>query len=253
MNDLIYIVVDNNNFLEVMRAFGHDETQAQKIVIIGGGNIGYSLAQKIENNTDNIATNLIEYNKSRSEFLASNLKKVTVTNGDGLDNQILEEVDISEAGYFVAVTDDDENNILSSLLAKRAGAINCITLINNSSYSSILNNIGIDLTIDPKMITISKILEKVRGGRIRSDYTIGDGFGEVIEAEILANSSFNNNNISQVNLPKNIRVGAILRNKEIIIPNSETIFKEKDDVVFFCETKSIKKLESLLSIRQPYA
>ena len=247
-NDLIYIVVDNDNFSEVMKAFGHDETQAHKIVIVGGGNIGYSLAQKIENNADNISTSLIEYNKSRSEYLASNLKNVTVTNGDGLDNQILEEVDISDAGYFVSVTDDDENNILSSLLAKRAGALNCITLINNSSYSSLLNNIGIDITIDPKLITISKILEKVKSGRIRSDYTIGEGFGEVIEAEILSNSSFANKNISQINLPKNIRVGAILRNEKIIIPTSETIFQEKDDVVFFCETSSIKKLESLLSI-----
>ena len=97
-NDLIYIVVENNNFSEVMKAFGHDEILAQKIVIIGGGNIGYSLAQKIENNGDNISTNLIEFDKARSEYLASNLQNVTVTNGDGLDNQILEEVDISDAG-----------------------------------------------------------------------------------------------------------------------------------------------------------
>ena len=154
-NDLIYIVVENNNFSEVMKAFGHDEILAQKIVIIGGGNIGYSLAQKIENNGDNISTNLIEFDKARSEYLASNLQNVTVTNGDGLDNQILEEVDISDAGYVIAVTNDDENNILASLLAKRAGALNCMTLINNSSYSSLLNNIGIDITIDPKLITIS--------------------------------------------------------------------------------------------------
>ena len=252
-NDLIYIVVENNNFTEVMKAFGHDEIQAQKIVIIGGGNIGYSLAQKIENNGDNISTNLIEFDKARSEYLASNLQNVTVTNGDGLDNQILEEVDISDAGYVIAVTNDDENNILASLLAKRAGALNCMTLINNSSYSSLLNNIGIDITIDPKLITISKILEKVRGGRIRSDYTIGEGFGEVIEAEIFPNSSFANHNIAQLDLPKTIRVGAILRNDKIIIPNSETIFEEKDDVVFFCETSTIKTLERLLSIRQPYA
>ena len=131
-----------------------------------------------------------------------------------LDNSILEEVDISDADYFIAVTDDDEVNILSSLLAKRAGAEHCITLINNSSYSSLLNNIGIDITIDPKLITISKILEKVRGGLIRSDYTIAEGFGEVIEAEILPNSSFANKNINQIDLPKSIRVGAILRKEQ---------------------------------------
>ena len=122
-----------------------------------------------------LATNIIEYDKKRSEYLATNLKSAHVTNGDGLDNAILEEVDISEADYFIAVTDDDEVNILSSLLAKRAGAEHCITLINNSSYSSLLNNIGIDITIDPKLITISKILRKSKGGGlIRSDYTIAE-------------------------------------------------------------------------------
>ena len=248
-NDLIYFVVDNNNLNEVMSAFGHDESYAQKIVIVGGGNIGLYLAHLIEDSDKTISTNLVEFNKVRSESLASELSSVNITNGDALDNQILDEVDTSDAGYFIAVTNDDEVNILSSLLAKRSGALNCMTLINNSSYSSLLNNIGIDITIDPKIITISKILEKVRGGRIRSDYTIGEGFGEVIEAEILANSAFVNKNINQIELPKSIRIGAILRKNEIIIPNSETIFQANDDVVFFCETKSIKKLEQLLAIK----
>ena len=248
-NDLIYFVVDTNNLNEVMRAFGHDEGHAQKIVIVGGGNIGLYLAHLIEDGDKTISTDLIEFNQTRSESLASELSTVNVTNGDALDNQILDEVDTADAGYFIAVTNDDEVNILSSLLAKRAGAVNCMTLINNSSYSSLLNNIGIDITIDPKIITISKILEKVRGGRIRSDYTIGEGFGEVIEAEILNSSEFVNKNINQIELPKSIRIGAILRKKDIIIPNSETILKENDDVVFFCETKSIKKLEQLLSIK----
>ena len=121
-NDLVYMVVDNKNFVDVVKEFGHDEVQAQKIVIIGGGNIGYSLSKEIENNKFKISTNIIEFDKKRSEYLASNLNLVHVTNGDGLDNNILEEVDISEADYFIAVTNDDEVNILSSLLAKRAGA-----------------------------------------------------------------------------------------------------------------------------------
>ena len=247
--DLVYMVVDNNNFSEVVKEFGHDEDQAQKIVIIGGGNIGFSLSKAIENSEYRMATNIIEYDKKRSQFLASNLKLANITNGDGLDNNILEEVDIAAADYFIAITDDDEVNILSSLLAKRAGAQHCITLINNSSYSSLLSNIGIDITDDPKLITISKILEKVKSGLIRSDYSIAGGFGEVIEAEILASSSFANKNISQMELPKSIRVGAILRKEKIIIPNSETIFIENDDVVFFVESKSVKNLEKLLSIR----
>ena len=179
--------------------------------------------------------------------MASHLEGVNITHGDGLENQILEEVNISEAGFCISVTEDDEVNILSSLLAKRAGANQCMTLINNSTYSSLLTNIGIDMTIDPKDITISKILEKVRGGGIMSDYSIWDGFGEVIEAMIKKQSPLCNKNLRDLNLPKGIRIASIFRDNKIIIPNSNTNFIENDDVVFFAETQFIKKLESLLT------
>ena len=246
-NDSIFLVVETDNLSDVLLEFGHQEIQAKKAVIIGGGNIGFSLAQLIENSDTYIKTEVIEINKERAEYLASNLQNITVTNGDGLDNNILEEVNISDAGYCIAVTEDDEVNILSSLLAKRAGAQTSLTLINNSNYSSLLTNIGVDMTIDPKIITISKILEKVRGVKIRNDYSIGEGFGEVIEADIQQDSSLCNKNLKELDLPKGIRIGSILRDKKVIIPNSQTVFKENDDVVFFAETDCIKKLENLLS------
>ena len=252
-NDIVYFVVDNEHFHEAMKAFGHDETESQRIVIVGGGNIGYALSKRIQEEDKNVSTKLIEFDKNRSKYLASNLNSVTVINGDALESNILEEVNIANTGNFIAVTDDDEVNILSSLLAKRAGARNCMTLVNNSSYTSLLNHIGIDITIDPRLITISTILEKVRSGKIRSIYTIGDGFGEIIEAEILANSAFANKKLKDMNLPKNIRVGAFLRDGKIIIPNSDSIFEINDDVVFFSETSCIKRLEKLLSVRSEYS
>ena len=243
-NDIVYFVVDNDHLHEAMKAFGHEETESQRVVIVGGGNIGFALSKRIEEEDKNVSTRLIEFNQERCKYLASNLKSVTVINGDALESNILEEVNISNTGNFIAVTDDDEVNILASLLAKRAGAQNCMTLVNNSSYPSLLNTIGIDITIDPRLITISTILEKVRSGKIRSIYTLGDGFGEVIEAEIIPNSAFASKKLKDMDLPKNIRVGAILRNKKIFIPNSESIFEVNDDVVFFSETSCIKKLEN---------
>ena len=247
-NDVVYFVVHKDHFNDTMKAFGHDEPQSHNIVIVGGGNIGYALSKRIEEEDKNISASIIEFEKKRSKFLASNLKSATVINGDALENNILEEVNISSTDNFIAITNDDEVNILASLLAKRAGAQSCMTLVNNNSYSSLLNNIGIDITIDPRLITISTILEKVRSGKIRRIYSLGDGFGEVIEAEILPNSDFVNKKLKDMNLPKNIRVGAILRKENIIIPKSDTIFEINDDVVFFSENTCVKKLEKLLSI-----
>ena len=248
LNDDVYFVVESSQVSKAMTAFGHNEIESNNVIIVGGGNIGYNLAKNIENDDNPVQAKIIELNEKRSKWLASNLKNTTIINGDALENEILEEVNISSVGCFISVTNDDEVNVLSSLLAKKAGANKCITLINNSSYISLLKNIGIDISIDPNALTISKILQKIRKGSIRSLYTIGENYGEVIEAEILEKSKFANKNIKEISLPKNVRVGAILRNDNIIIPNSETVFKINDDVVFFSEISSIKKLEKLLSI-----
>ncbi|MBI28734.1 MAG: Trk system potassium uptake protein TrkA [Alphaproteobacteria bacterium MarineAlpha5_Bin11] len=248
IGDQVYLVVETSHVNKTMSAFGHNEKESSNVIIVGGGNIGYSLAKIIEDEDNSVTAKIIELNEDRSNWLASNLKNTTVINGDALENEILEEVNISSVGSFISVTNDDEVNVLSSLLAKRGGSHECITLINNSSYISLLSNIGIDITIDPRAITISTILRKVRRGRIRSLYSIGEDFGEVIEAEINETSTFANKSIKDIALPKNVRVGAVLRDGKVIIPNSDTIFKKNDDVVFYSEKSSIKNLEKLLAL-----
>ena len=249
-DDLVYFVVEESHVIKAMEAFGHTEKESTNVIIVGGGNIGYNLAKNIENDHKSVSAKIIELDQKRSNWLASNLDSTTVINGDALDNQILEEVNTDSTGSFISVTDDDEVNVLASLLAKKSGANETIALINNSSYISMLNNIGIDITIDPKAITISTILQKVRRGNIRSLYTIGEGLGEVIEAVILKSSSFDNKNIKEIEFPKNVKVGSILRENQIIIPNSRTEFKIDDDVVFYAEKSSISKLEELLAVKK---
>ena len=246
--DNVYFVVETSHVKKAMTAFGHTEKESTNVIIVGGGNIGYNLAKNIENDHKSVSAKIIELDKKRSSWLASNLSTTTVINGDALESDILDEVNTSLAGSFISVTDDDEVNVLASLLAKRLGANESIALINNSSYITMLNNIGIDITIDPKDITISTILQKIRRGNIRSLYTIGEG--EVIEAVILKSSSFVNKNIKEIEFPKNVKVGSILRDNNIIIPNSRTEFKSDDDVVFYAEKNSISKLEELLAIKE---
>ena len=248
-DDQVYFVVETSHVKKAMTAFGHTEKESTNVIIVGGGNIGYNLAKNIENDHKSVSAKIIELNKERSSWLASNLSTTTVINGDAFESDILEEVNTSLAGSFISVTNDDEVNVLASLLAKRSGANESIALINNSSYISMLNNIGIDITIDPKAITISTILQKVRRGNIRSLYTIGEGLGEVIEAVILKSSTFVNKNIREIEFPKNVKVGSILRDNNVIIPNSRTEFKVDDDVVFYAEKNAISKLEELLAIK----
>jgi len=247
--DQVYFVVETSHVKKAMIAFGHTEKESTSVIIVGGGNIGYNLAKNIENDHKSVSAKIIELDKKRSSWLALNLSTTTVINGNALESEILDEVNTSLAGSFISVTNDDEVNILASLLAKRLGANESIALINNSSYITLLNNIGIDITIDPRAITISTILQKVRRGNIRSLYTIGEGLGEVIEAVILKSSSFVNKNIKEIEFPKNVKVGSILRDNNIIIPNSRTEFKVDDDVVFYAEKNSISKLEELLAIK----
>ena len=248
-DDLVYFVVETSHLTKAMTAFGHTEKESTNVIIVGGGNIGFNLAKNIENEHKSITVKIIELDKKRANWLASNLSDTTVINGDVLENEILDEINISLTGSFIAVTNDDEVNVLSSLIAKRSGAKECIALINNSSYIKLLNSVGIDITVDPKAITISTILGKIRRGNIRTLYTISEGLGEVIEAVILKSSSFENKNIKEIEFPKNVKVGSILRNNNVIIPNSRTIFNVDDDVVFYAEKKSIKKLEELLATK----
>ena len=166
--DDVYLVVDAAHVARAMSAFGHDEPEARRVVIIGGGIIGQSLAVDIEENFPGISTRLIEIDKERATAVAQTLSKTTVINGDALDPEILIEANVGNSATIVAVSNDDEVNILASLLAKRYGAERAVTLVNSTTYTPLLAPLGIDVVVSPRAITVSTILQYVRRGRIRS-------------------------------------------------------------------------------------
>ena len=232
-----------------MKAFGHDETESQKIVIIGGGNIGYSLAKKIEEEDKDISTSLIEFNKTRSEYLAANLKSVTVINGDGLENEILEEAGIDETDNLIAVTNDDENNMMACVLAEKTGLKKrTIAIVNKTNYNLLQDSLNIDDLVDPRMTTVSRIMEHVHRGSIGTVYSLLDGEYEFIEAKISEKSELINKKIRDSNLPEDIRIGAIIRKDKVIIPRSNFIFEKNDLVVFLAKREELKAVESIFSV-----
>jgi len=253
--DKIYVIINSSQMAETLEAFGHEEKISKKILIIGGGNIGFNLAKNIEETLDTVRVKIVEKNKERAEHLASELNDTIIINGDGLDEEVLTEANLEEAETVLALTNDDEDNLMVSVLVekfakdkKEIDDKRTMALINKPNYSLLQSSLKIDDLIDPRMNTVSSILKHVHKGTIENAYTISNGEYEVIEAEISETSELINKELKNSNLPEEIRIGAILRDKKVIIPRSNFIFKKDDQVVFLAKKDSISFVENIFRL-----
>jgi trk system potassium uptake protein TrkA len=250
--DEVFFVVDSNQVSRAMAAFGHEEKEARRLLIFGGGNIGLFLAQEIERDHQWVKAKIIESDLDRAEQISTQLEKTTVIHGDVLDSEILEEANIAATETVVAVTNDDETNILSSLLAKKYGCQRAITLINTGTYEPLVGSLEIDVVVSPRNITVSTILQHVRRGRIHSVHTLREGFGELIEAEALETSDLVGKPLRDVKLPSGVLLGAIVRDGEMICPRGSTVVQAKDRVVLFAAAEVVHNVEKLFSVQLEY-
>ncbi len=247
--DKVYLVASSDQLNEILKAFGHEEKTAEKILIIGGGNIGLNLAKLVESNFKGSRVKIIEKNKSRAEEIANELESSIVINGDGLDEEILKEAKIEESETVLALTNDDENNIMACVLAeKTAPNKRTIAIVNKSNYSLLQSSLNIDDLVDPRMTTVSRIMEHVHKGTIGTVYSLLDGEYEFIEAEILEKSELLNKKIKESDLPEHIRIGAIVRKEKVIIPRSSSVFEKGDLVVFLAKREHLKEVESIFAV-----
>jgi trk system potassium uptake protein TrkA len=250
--DEVYFVVDSEQVHRAMSAFGHEEPEARRLLIFGGGNIGLFLAQEIEREHDWVKAKIIESNRERAEKISGMLGSTTVICGDVLDSEILEEANVANTETVVAVTNDDETNILASLLAKRYGCQRAITLINKGTYEALISSLGIDVVVSPRNITVSSILQYVRRGRIYSVHTLREGFGELIEAEALETSELVGAPLNEVKLPEGVLLGAIVRDGKMISPRGTTVVQAKDRVVLFAAEEVIRQVEKMFAVQLEY-
>ena len=249
VNDKAFCVVNASQIDKLLASFGHDEKPAKKILIVGGGNIGFNLAKNIENDSEGVRVKIIEKNKERAEFIANELNNTIVINGDGLDEDVLKEANIEEAETILSLTNDDEDNIMVCVLAeKNHPNKRTIALVNKQNYSLLQSSLKINDLVDPRLTTISTILKHVHKGTIETVYTLLDGEYEFIEAEVLETSELISKSIKDSNLPKEIRIGAVVRKKDVIIPKSDFKFEKKDLVVFLTKREHLEKVESLFRI-----
>ncbi len=247
--DNVYVVVSSDQLNEILKAFGHEEKTSKKILIIGGGNIGFHLAKMLEENFEGVRIKIIEKNKLRAEEIASELTSSIVINGDALDEEILKEANLEESETVLALTNDDENNIMACVLAEKTGQTKrTIAIVNKSNYSLLQSSLNIDDLVDPRMTTVSRIMEHVHRGTIGTVYSVLDGEYEFIEAKILEKSELLNKKIKDSNLPDQIRIGSIVRKGQVIIPRSDFIFEKDDLVVLLAKRDQLKEIEDIFSI-----
>ena len=248
-NDKAYVIINSKQMEDTLLAFGHNEKISTKILIIGGGNIGFNLAKNIEQSFESTRIKIIEKNKERAELIANELNNSIVINGNGLDEDVLSEANLDDVETVLALTNDDENNLMVSVLVEKFSKDKkTMALINKPNYSLLQSSLKIDDLIDPRMSTVSSILKHVHKGTIESAYSILDGEYEFIEADIIETSELINKSIKSAELPDEIRIGAILRENEIIIPRSDFTFKKNDTVVFISKRDQLSTVENMFRI-----
>ena len=248
VGDQAYFASDIRDVRRTLGIFGHDEKAARRIIIVGAGNIGLHVAQELEDNHPGTKVKLIERDKTRAMEAADKLKRSIVLHGDGLDPDLLHEAGISETETFVTLTNDDQANILSCVVAKREGCRSTMALINNNIYAPLMRSLGIDAFLNPRSTTVSTVLQHVRRGRIRGLQSVHDGAAEVIEAEALETSSLVGKPLRDVNLPEGILIGAIIREGEAIIPRGGSEIEAGDRVVLFVRSDQVRKVEQMFRV-----
>ncbi|WP_031549631.1 Trk system potassium transporter TrkA [Parvularcula oceani] len=249
--DEVYFVCDRDRVERALEILGEPQPRARRVIIVGGGNIGYDLATELEARGQS-KIRLIEKDEDRAAWIAERLEKTIVLQGSGLDREVLREAGVANAEALVALTDSDQVNVLSGVIAKREGARRANVLINEPEYGPLSQSVGIDRYIDPRATTISTILQHVRRGRIKAVYSILDGQAELIDAIALKTSNLVGTPLGEAHLPSGIVIGAILRNSEVILPDQSTIVQAGDRVVLLALRENVPQVQKLFRVGFEY-
>jgi trk system potassium uptake protein len=249
-DDLVYFITKKDEVFENLKVFGKHEAPVQRVMIIGGGRVGYRLANMLEQK--NIYTKIIEKKTERCMLLAERLNKVVVLQGDGSDQDLLAEENIHDMDAVITVTNDEETNILASLLAKKMGAKKTITRISKFSYFPLMNMIGIQQVVSPRLSAINSILQHIRRGKVLSAKAIKGEQAEVMEALALETSEIVGKPLKNISFPKGALVTGIIRENNITIPSGESIIMPGDRIIIFAQRLAIPKVERVLMVKLEY-
>ena len=253
VGDDCYVMVNTEDFSRALEIFGKQQQKQERVVLIGGGNVGRMVAQKLEDLPGRaIRAKMIERDRKIAERSAEALERTIVLNGDGLDASLLQEAGATRADAVLAVTDDDKTNILGAVRAKSMGCKLAVALINDPTLVPLMTPLGIDAYINPRATTVSSILRHIRHGRVRDVYSLGDAEAEIIEAEVLSTSPIAGKQIRDIDFPEGVLIGGIKQGDQIIKPNGGTRVNEGDIIALFALSQDVGQVESLLQVSIDY-
>jgi trk system potassium uptake protein TrkA len=238
--------------VRTLDVFGKTQGEQNRVILIGGGNVGLRIAKVLEEQENRIRVKIIEKNRARAETAAGTLERTIVLHGDGLDSGLLDEANVSKTDTILAVTDDDKTNMLAAVRAKSRGCKKAIAVINDPTMTPLMGPLGIDAYINPRSTTVSSILRHIRHGKVKNVYSIGDAEAEIIEAQVMSTSPIAGRRISDINFPEGVIVGGILKNDSMIKPDSNTKIEEGDTIAVFALSKDIQEVERLLQVTVDY-
>lgn len=250
--DDVYFAVRSQDVHDAMEIFGHNQLERRNLVIVGCGNIGLGLASEIENMGLNIKVKIIEKNTARCTEAARSLRFADIINGDALDIEVLADANIKNTETLLALTEDDKVNILVSLLAKQQGAGRTVSLLNKTNYSGLVTSLGVDAIVNPRVITVSTILQYVCQGRLRAVHSIADGFAEIIEAEVKETSLIIGLTVEDITIRGVLQVISIMRDNEVVLKPINIIISAEDILVIMVHKDGARKAEKLFHERPSY-
>jgi trk system potassium uptake protein TrkA len=248
--DLVYFISEEEHLLATLSIFDKHAQPIKRVLIVGGGRIGYRLATKLE--PQSIYCKIIEKNAQRCAFLADKLNKAVVLHGDGSDQGLLSEENVADIDVVVTLTNDEETNILASLLATRLGAGKAITKISKFSYFPLVTAIGIEQVVSTRLSAINTILQHIRRGKVLSAISLKGEQAEALEVVALESSRIVSKPLAQVAFPKGAMVAGIIREEKIIIPTGESVIEPGDRVIIFAKRAAIDGIEKLLAVKLEY-
>ncbi len=252
VGDDCYIIALTEDIPRTMEIFGKKTRKQERLLIIGGGNVGLTVARTLEDRGGRLRAKIIEKDRRVAERAADALERTIVLNGDGLDVALLAEANVDRTDAVLCVTDDDKVNMLAAVRAKAEGCPLAIALVNDPTLVPLMAPLGIDAWINPRATTVSSILRHIRHGRVKGVYSIGDAEAEVIEAEVLSTSPISGQRIRDIEFPEGVLVGALRKGKTVVKATGETRVDDGDSILLFSMAKDVPEVERLLQVSIDY-